>query len=108
MASSFLSFSLLFIAASTADGFREYAVNRCDFNSTELNDITLIQSYFYNKLEYARFDSRVGKYVGYTEFGVKNAEAWNKGPELVQMRNEKERYCVHNIQIWYQLALASS
>ncbi|XP_056224984.1 H-2 class II histocompatibility antigen, E-S beta chain-like isoform X1 [Seriola aureovittata] len=108
MASSFLSFSLLFIAASTADGFWHYSVARCDFNSTELNDITLISSTFYNKLEITRFDSRVGKFVGYTEFGVKQAEAWNKGPELVQSRNEKERYCVNNVGIDYQAALTKS
>ncbi|XP_023256787.1 HLA class II histocompatibility antigen, DRB1-14 beta chain-like, partial [Seriola lalandi dorsalis] len=108
MASSFLSFSLLFIAASTADGFWHYAVTRCDFNSTDPNDITYIRSYFYNKLELLRFDSRVGKYVGYTEIGVKNAERLNKGPDVVQMRNEKERYCVLTVGIDYQAALTKS
>ncbi|XP_023253258.1 HLA class II histocompatibility antigen, DRB1-3 chain-like [Seriola lalandi dorsalis] len=108
MASSFLSFSLLFIAASTADGFREYVVSRCEFNSSDPNDITYIYSMFYNKLEYARFDSRVGKFVGYTEFGVKNAERWNNGPDLVQRRNQKERYCVNNVGIDYQVALTKS
>nr|APD68825.1 MHC class II antigen beta chain [Trachinotus ovatus] len=108
MASSFLRFSLLFIAVYTADGFWNYAVDRCDFNSTESKDITFIRSYYYNKLEIVRFDSSVGRYVGYTEYGVKNAERWNNGPEVVQMRAEKERYCVNNVGIDYQAALTKS
>ncbi|XP_018530296.1 H-2 class II histocompatibility antigen, E-S beta chain [Lates calcarifer] len=108
MASSFLSFSLLFIAVCSADGFREYFVDRCVFNSTELSGIEYIYSMYYNKLEYIRFSSSVGKYVGYTDYGVKNAERFNSGPELAQRKNEKERYCLHNIGIWYQSALSKS
>ncbi|XP_036967158.1 DLA class II histocompatibility antigen, DR-1 beta chain-like isoform X2 [Acanthopagrus latus] len=93
MDSSFLSFSLLFISLWTADGFMEMVVTRCDFNSTDLNDIEFIDSYIYNKLEYSRFSSRVGEFVGFTEYGVKNAEAWNKDKSiLAQERAEKERY----------------
>ncbi|KAI9999565.1 hypothetical protein NQD34_018405, partial [Periophthalmus magnuspinnatus] len=44
------------------------------------------------------FDSRVGKFVGYTEFGVKNAEAWNNDPaKLERWRHEKDRVCVNNL-----------
>nr|APD68799.1 MHC class II antigen beta chain [Trachinotus ovatus] len=108
MASSFLRFSLLFIAVYTADGFRNYAVTRCDFNSTDPKDIRLIYPEYYNKLEIARFDSSVGRFVGYTEYGVKQADGWNSGPEVVQMRNEKDRCCVHNVGIDYQAALTKS
>nr|APD68815.1 MHC class II antigen beta chain [Trachinotus ovatus] len=108
MASSFLRFSLLFIAVYTADGFWNYVVGRCDFNSTDSKDIRYIYSYYYNKLEFLRFDSSVGRFVGYTELGVKNAERFNSGPEVVQMRNEKERYCVNNVGLDYQAALTKS
>ncbi|XP_078020670.1 H-2 class II histocompatibility antigen, I-E beta chain-like [Epinephelus lanceolatus] len=109
MASSFLSFSLLFISLYTADGFLEYSVTRCVFNSTDPKDIEFIDSYYYNKLEYARFSSSLGKYVGYNEIGVKQAEAWNNDPSiLAQLRGEKERYCVHNIGIDYQAVLTKS
>nr|APD68828.1 MHC class II antigen beta chain [Trachinotus ovatus] len=108
MASSFLRFSLLFIAVYTADGFREFAVDRCDFNSTDPKDITYIYSMFYNKLEFIRFDSSVGRFVGYTEYGVKNAERFNSGPEVVQRRNEKERYCLNHVGNAYQSVLTKS
>nr|AYN72176.1 MHC class II antigen beta chain [Oreochromis niloticus] len=109
MASSFLCLSLLFISLSTADGFMEYNVWRCDFNSTELKDIEFTLSYYYNKIEYARFSSSVGEYVGLTKYGVKQAEYWNSDPAiLATWRAEKERYCVHNIDIDYSSALTKS
>ncbi|XP_018542857.1 H-2 class II histocompatibility antigen, E-D beta chain [Lates calcarifer] len=108
MASSFLSFSLLFIAVCSADGFLNYVLTRCEFNSTDLSDIEFIRSYVYNRLEFIRFSSSLGKFVGFTEFGVKSAEQWNQGPELAQMRAEKERYCVPNINLEYQAALTKT
>nr|AYN72198.1 MHC class II antigen beta chain [Oreochromis niloticus] len=109
MASSFLCLSLLFISLSTADGFKMYWDYRCDFNSTELKDIKYIIYFYYNKIEVTRFDSDVGKYVGYTEYGVKNAEYWNNLPgELATRRAEKETYCQHNIGLDYQVALSKS
>uniref|UniRef100_A0A3P9DRP3 Ig-like domain-containing protein n=1 Tax=Maylandia zebra TaxID=106582 RepID=A0A3P9DRP3_9CICH len=108
MASSFLCLSLLFISLSTADGFKMYTVDRCNFNSTELKDIQYVLSYYYNKIEVNRFDSDVGKFVGYTEYGVKNAELWNSGAYLTQVKTEKGTYCLHNIGVWYSNALTKS
>nr|AYN72192.1 MHC class II antigen beta chain [Oreochromis niloticus] len=89
MASSFLCLSLLFISLSSADGFKMYMMNRCVFNSTEPKDIKYIVSYYYNKIEVNRFDSDVGKFVGFTEYGLRNAETWNSGAYLTQMKAEK-------------------
>nr|AGJ70342.1 MHC class II antigen beta chain [Miichthys miiuy] len=109
MASSFISFSLLFISLYTADGFMESVLGRCVFNSTDLKDIEFIMSWYYNKMEYTRFSSSVGKFVGFTERGVKNAEYWNSDASLLaQLRGEKERYCLNNIKIDYRTALDKS
>nr|AGJ70346.1 MHC class II antigen beta chain [Miichthys miiuy] len=109
MASSFISFSLLFISLYTADGFMESVLGRCVFNSTDLKDIEFIMSWYYNKMEYTRFSSSVGKFVGFTERGVKNAEYWNSDASLLaQLRGEKESYCQHNIEIWYSNILDKS
>ncbi|XP_028994021.1 H-2 class II histocompatibility antigen, I-E beta chain-like [Betta splendens] len=107
MASSFLSFSLLFIM-STADGFRCYTVAHCDFNSTELKDIEYIYSDYYNRLEIVRFSSNVGHFVGYTEYGVMQARVWNRGPELTDAKSRKETYCINNIDIDYDSVLTRS
>nr|AET71196.1 MHC class II antigen [Oreochromis niloticus] len=109
MASSFLCLSLLFISLSTADGFLEYNVWRCAFTSTDLKDIEFYFSYNYNKIKYIEFSSSLGKFVGYNEVGVKQAEAWNNDPaELATRRADKERYCQHNIGIWNSNILSKS
>ncbi|XP_039872705.1 H-2 class II histocompatibility antigen, E-S beta chain [Simochromis diagramma] len=109
MASSFLCLSLLFISLSTADGFLEYSVGRCVFNSTELKDIEYIKSYYFNKVEDVRFSSSVGKFVGYTEPGLKYAENWNKDQAYLSQTNaQKETYCLHNIGVWNSNILTKS
>uniref|UniRef100_A0A3B3VNW8 H-2 class II histocompatibility antigen, E-S beta chain-like n=1 Tax=Poecilia latipinna TaxID=48699 RepID=A0A3B3VNW8_9TELE len=109
MAPSPLCWLLIVIIINSADGFRNCQVNLCAFNSTELLDIQFISSYIYNKIEYVRFDSNVGKFIGYTEFGVKNAEQWNKDPSrIAMMRAQKETYCLHNIGVDYPNVLTKS
>ncbi|XP_029932310.1 H-2 class II histocompatibility antigen, E-S beta chain-like [Myripristis murdjan] len=106
MASSFLGFSLLFLSLNAADGFMEYYLWRCEFTSSELKDIKFTLSYYFNKKEYARFSSSVGKHVGFDKHGIYNAERWNNNTAfLAQMRAEKERYCKPNIDIDYSIAL---
>uniref|UniRef100_A0A3Q1GEP7 MHC class II beta chain N-terminal domain-containing protein n=1 Tax=Acanthochromis polyacanthus TaxID=80966 RepID=A0A3Q1GEP7_9TELE len=109
MGSSSVSFLLLFIIVHLAGrtntliyGFMHYSKTHCAFNSTELKDIEYIRSFYYNKLEYLRFSSSLGKFVGYTEFGVKTAEQWNKDTALLSAeRAQKETYCLPNIKIRY-------
>uniref|UniRef100_A0A3Q0SNX5 Ig-like domain-containing protein n=1 Tax=Amphilophus citrinellus TaxID=61819 RepID=A0A3Q0SNX5_AMPCI len=109
MASSFLCFTLLFITIYTADGFMHYTVFHCDFNSTELKDIEYIESYYYNKIEYSRFSSSVGEYVGFTPYGMKNAAFWNNNPSILsQVRADKERVCHNNVGIDYSNILTKS
>ncbi|XP_051800361.1 H-2 class II histocompatibility antigen, E-S beta chain-like [Acanthochromis polyacanthus] len=109
MASSSVSFWILLITVCSTDGFVYFQTYWCDFNSTELNDIEYTASYYYQKLEFTRFSSSLGKYVGYTDYGVKNAEAWNNNPAyLNQARAQKETYCQPNIVIDYSNILSKS
>lgn len=49
---------------------------------------------------FLQFNSTVGKFVGYTELGVNNAERMNKDPNIMNTwRGEKDRYCTHNAEI---------
>ncbi|XP_013856215.1 H-2 class II histocompatibility antigen, E-S beta chain [Austrofundulus limnaeus] len=99
---------LLFFTLCPTDGFRHFTLARCEFNSTELDGIEYIYSYYYQKKEFLRFSSSVGHYVGYTELGVKNAERFNNGPDVVQMRAQKEVYCQNNVDVDYRAALTKS
>ncbi|XP_070711389.1 H-2 class II histocompatibility antigen, I-E beta chain-like [Pempheris klunzingeri] len=110
MASSFISVCLVFIISLyTADGFLFYVVGHCDFSSTELKDIEFIRSFYYNKLKFTEFSSSVGKFVGYTEYGVKNAEYWNNDTSILAgMKASSVMYCQHNIGNWYPNILSKS
>ncbi|KAM9836790.1 H-2 class II histocompatibility antigen, E-S beta chain-like [Aulostomus maculatus] len=103
------SWSLLFLTIGSTDGFEYYRATSCDFNSTEPQDIEFIQSYNYHGVEYTRFTSRLGRFVGFTEYGVRNAAAWNNDPAiLATVKAAKQRYCQNNIPVFYQNALSKS
>ncbi|XP_054912050.1 H-2 class II histocompatibility antigen, I-E beta chain-like [Poeciliopsis prolifica] len=109
MAPSLLCWLLVIITVHSADGFLNYRLSRCVFNSTDLNDIEFIRSYIYNKLEIFRFSSSLGRFVGYTEYGVKQAEYRNNNPSIIgSAKAQKEAYCQHNIGNWYQNMLDKS
>lgn len=56
-------------------------------------------SYVFNKDPLLVFNSTVGKYVGYTDLGVHNADAWNKDPAILgQAQTAIDRYCRRNVQ----------
>uniref|UniRef100_A0A8C9XH08 Ig-like domain-containing protein n=1 Tax=Sander lucioperca TaxID=283035 RepID=A0A8C9XH08_SANLU len=94
MASSFLRVSLFKLFFSSSDGFIEYYLDHCDFNSSDLKDIEYIRSLYYNKVEYARFSSSLGKYVGYTEYGLKQADYFNSQASILAgLRATKETVC---------------
>ncbi|XP_056152777.1 H-2 class II histocompatibility antigen, E-S beta chain-like, partial [Lampris incognitus] len=91
---------------SLPDAFLHYDLFTCVFTSSELPDIEYIYSMNFNKIEYLRFNSTVGKYVGYTDHGIHNAERANNDPaEMARRRAEKERVCKPNVEIDYRAAL---
>ncbi|XP_062398234.1 boLa class II histocompatibility antigen, DQB*0101 beta chain-like [Sardina pilchardus] len=82
-----------------SNGYYLYIVDQCPFSSWDLKDLEYIQSHWYNKAELLRFNSTVGKFVGYTPFGVFQAEYINNQTAyMAQMKGEKERYCRSNVQ----------
>nr|NP_001290798.1 SLA class II histocompatibility antigen, DQ haplotype D beta chain-like [Esox lucius]ACO13815.1 H-2 class II histocompatibility antigen, A-D beta chain precursor [Esox lucius] len=84
------------------DGYYEQRVVQCRFTSKDLQDAELIDSYVFNKVEYIRFNSTVGEYVGYTEHGVFNAKRWNSDTaQLAAERSELDRFCKPNAGIDY-------
>ncbi|XP_061768885.1 HLA class II histocompatibility antigen, DP beta 1 chain-like [Nerophis ophidion] len=53
--------------------------------------------------------STSGKFVGYTEYGIKTAAFWNANPDMIEhFRSFKELYCKGNVDIDYQNALTKS
>nr|CAA49725.1 MHC class II [Salmo salar] len=101
-----VSLTLVLSIFSGTDGYFEQVVRQCRYSSKDLQGIEFIDSYVFNKAEYIRFNSTVGKFVGYTELGVKNAEAWNSDAAVLAVeRGELERYCKHNADLHYSTIL---
>lgn len=81
----------------------------CFWSKDDLSDMEYIESYIINKINYAEFNSTLGKFVGYTETGVRNAEAWNKDTAALQARKALvETYCKHNAGIYYSNILSKT
>ncbi|NWV66965.1 HB2D protein, partial [Malurus elegans] len=64
-------------------------------NGTE--KVRYVQRYIYNRVEFARFESDLGDFVGFTPWGEKNARHWNSLPErLAHKRGQVDTFCRHN------------
>ncbi|XP_066842941.1 class II histocompatibility antigen, B-L beta chain-like [Anser cygnoides] len=76
--------------------FQEMMVDECHYlNGTER--VRFLDRYFYNRQQYAHFDSDVGHYVADTELGKPDADYWNSQPELLEQRRaEVDTYCRYN------------
>ncbi|XP_066499497.1 H-2 class II histocompatibility antigen, E-S beta chain-like isoform X1 [Hoplias malabaricus] len=75
-----------------------YRVGECIWSSSDLTDVESIDTFYFNKGLWVQFNSTVGKFVGFTEYGVRTAENWNS-LHLEQERAGLERYCKGNIPI---------
>ncbi|XP_026852303.2 H-2 class II histocompatibility antigen, E-D beta chain-like [Electrophorus electricus] len=100
-----LQLLLVITAVLGTDGYYHYVIAECLSSSSALTDVVLIATFYFNKDPVLRFNSTVGEYVGFTELGVKNAEIWNKGPEVQQARAQLEGYCKNNLRIDYSAVL---
>ncbi|KAI4880979.1 hypothetical protein NFI96_013660, partial [Prochilodus magdalenae] len=99
---------LLLALTGRTDGYHHYSIDECITSSEDLKDAEYIRTYYFNKEAYIRFNSTVGKHVGYTDYGVHNAESFNRGPQLQQERGELERYCKPNLRIDFSGTLSKS
>ncbi|XP_060787127.1 DLA class II histocompatibility antigen, DR-1 beta chain-like [Neoarius graeffei] len=93
----------------TANGHSEAVPFRCLWSSDGLSDMELIESYIFNKIKYMEYNSTVGKFVGYTQIGIKNAERFNNDTALLQARKAAvDGVCKHNAQIYYSNILSKA
>ncbi|NXD47050.1 2B14 protein, partial [Copsychus sechellarum] len=76
--------------------FQEMLKHECHFiNGTE--KVRFVERYIYNREEYLRFDSDVGRHEGFTPYGEMNARRANSDPEWMEyQRTAVDWYCRHN------------
>ncbi|XP_056628545.1 H-2 class II histocompatibility antigen, E-S beta chain-like [Triplophysa dalaica] len=99
----FLSFHLIILLSAftgAANGYYYYRWAECIYSSSNYSDMVLIDGYYFNKFVYSQFNSTVGEFVGFTEYGVRNAEFWNKNTDLMQReRAQVDRFCKYNAEL---------
>ncbi|KAF5891099.1 MHC class II beta chain, partial [Clarias magur] len=92
----------LFSMLDTTGGYYHERRVQCIYSSRDLSDMVHIDDYIFNKVRYIWFNSTVGKYQGYTEHGIYNAELWNNDTALLQReRVDVDNFCKHNAQNYY-------
>ncbi|NWV43856.1 DOB protein, partial [Grantiella picta] len=97
--------ALLVLGATPAAGaelsgvFQILKYAECYFtNGTE--KVRYMQRHIYNRLEIVRFDSDVGKFMGFTPYGEKNAKRLNSDPNLLEYRRTAvDWFC----RCWYKV-----
>ncbi|XP_016401323.1 H-2 class II histocompatibility antigen, I-E beta chain-like [Sinocyclocheilus rhinocerous] len=99
------SFHLIFTVSvfTLAESANEYFTtrwSRCIYSSPDLSDMVYIDSFYFNKYLFTQFNSTLGKYVGFSEYGMRNAEYWNNDTSILQgERGDVDAFCKHNAQI---------
>ncbi|XP_070792299.1 rano class II histocompatibility antigen, A beta chain-like [Pituophis catenifer annectens] len=59
--------------------------------------VRFLDRYFYDRQEFARFDSDLGKHVAVTELGKASADKWNRDEQLLQYEKDSvDRFCRYN------------
>nr|XP_005167291.1 H-2 class II histocompatibility antigen, E-S beta chain [Danio rerio] len=77
-----LTLSVL-IGAETANVYYRYTWIQCISSSKNLSDMVFIESLYFNKYLFTQFNSNIGKYVGFSEYGIRNAEFRNNDTNLL-------------------------
>ncbi|XP_070591957.1 H-2 class II histocompatibility antigen, E-S beta chain-like [Erythrolamprus reginae] len=71
----------------------------CFFPFDGTRRVRYLDRYFYNRQEFVRFDSQLGKHVAISELGQLDAKKWNSDKVTLMMkRAEVDRFCRHNYE----------
>lgn len=69
---------------------------RCIYSSPDLSDMVYTDSTYFNKYLYIQFNSTIGRFVGFTEHGMRTADDWNNSTYLQQVK-ERVVFCKFSI-----------
>ncbi|XP_028657230.2 H-2 class II histocompatibility antigen, E-S beta chain-like [Erpetoichthys calabaricus] len=91
------------------EGYTYHVQRECRFNSHSLEGTEYIERRIFNKLEITRYNSTLGKFIGYTEIGVYNADRFNNDSGVMAgMKSNVDAVCKRNAQIEYDHILDKS
>ncbi|TRY65993.1 hypothetical protein DNTS_003773 [Danionella cerebrum] len=80
-----------------SDGYYYSRLSKCTYTSSEFREAEYVDGFIFNKVLFTQFNSTLGYYVGFNDWGVKNAEYWNNNTELLEgERSQLETVCKYN------------
>ncbi|XP_043102147.1 H-2 class II histocompatibility antigen, E-S beta chain-like [Puntigrus tetrazona] len=88
-----------FLVAESANVYYRYRMSRCIYKSSNISDMVYYDNYYFNKYLFIQFDSTLGRFVGFNEYGSKLAEFWNNGTFVHQERAIVDWFCKYNAEI---------
>ncbi|XP_056102440.1 rano class II histocompatibility antigen, A beta chain-like [Rhinichthys klamathensis goyatoka] len=99
----FLAKLLVFIIIliTGTDGYHASILFQCTYISRDLSDVELIYSISFNKAVQIQFNSTFGKFLGFTEIGVKHAHLSNNDPQILSDISNLVNVCKHYGEIGY-------
>ncbi|KAG1951018.1 H-2 class II histocompatibility antigen, E-S beta chain-like [Pimephales promelas] len=90
----------VFTLAESADEYYTRRWLKCIYSSPDLSDMVYIDGHYFNKYLFTQFNSTLGKFVGFSEYGMRVAEYWNNGSFLQAEIAGVDGFCKYNAQIY--------
>uniref|UniRef100_A0A8C1TXN3 Ig-like domain-containing protein n=1 Tax=Cyprinus carpio TaxID=7962 RepID=A0A8C1TXN3_CYPCA len=79
-------------------------IDECEFSKEDLSDMVYTVKLVFNQKLLCSYDSRLGKYVGYDEYGIRNAEHYNNQTwKMKQRKEELETICRANARLYIKM-----
>ncbi|KAL1269490.1 hypothetical protein QQF64_031779 [Cirrhinus molitorella] len=72
---------------------------RCLYSAHDLSDMVYTDNYYFNKYLFTQFNSTLGRFVGFSEYGMRVAEGWNNSPFLLSERAFVDIECRFHIKM---------
>ncbi|XP_048048419.1 DLA class II histocompatibility antigen, DR-1 beta chain-like [Megalobrama amblycephala] len=87
----------IFLGADSDNDYYSARWSKCIYSFPDLRDMVMVSNFYFNKYLIIQFNSTVGRFVGFTEYGVSVAEQWNNGSILQVTRTYVDSECRANI-----------
>ncbi|XP_071388591.1 class II histocompatibility antigen, B-L beta chain-like [Centroberyx affinis] len=85
----------------SVDGYMFQAMTDCEHSKEDLSDMVYLVQLVFNQQLLCCYDSRLKKYTGYGELGIRNAERFNQDKRKMEVRSaEVETLCKFNTRLY--------
>ncbi|XP_016404163.1 SLA class II histocompatibility antigen, DQ haplotype D beta chain-like [Sinocyclocheilus rhinocerous] len=94
-----VGFALCCVSSKDVYVFQD--IDECEFSKEDLSDMVYTVKLVFNQKLLCSYDSRLEKYVGYDELGIRNAEHYNNQSwKMKQRKEELETICRANARLY--------